>query len=85
MNYMPKAKKTKHSILDFNAVFLEEKDGGYSVSVPALPGCFSEGDTFEEAMKNIQEAIGLYIEHEKNHDFFPKVRREFMAPVQIYG
>ena len=41
-------------------LFEEEKDGGFSVSVPSLPGCFSQGDTFEEAQKNIQEAISLY-------------------------
>jgi predicted RNase H-like HicB family nuclease len=37
-------------------------DGGYTVSVPALPGCISEGDSVEEAIKNIHEAILLYLE-----------------------
>lgn len=37
-------------------------DGGYTVYVPALPGCLSEGDTKEEALKNIREAIELYLE-----------------------
>lgn len=37
-------------------------DGGYTVSVPALPGCFSEGDTKAEALRNIREAILLYLE-----------------------
>lgn len=46
-------------------LFEQEKDGGYSVSVPTLPGCFSQGDTFEEALKNIQEAIELYLEDEE--------------------
>lgn len=41
-------------------LFQEEKDGGFSVSVPSLPGCFSQGDTFEEAMGNIKEAADLY-------------------------
>ena len=35
---------------------------GYWVMVPALPGCFSAGDTFEEAQKNVEEAIVLHIE-----------------------
>jgi antitoxin HicB len=44
-------------------VLLErEDDGGYVVSVPALPGCISQGDTRDEALANIREAIGLYIE-----------------------
>ncbi len=38
------------------------EEGGYTVYVPALPGCISEGDTAEEAMKNIREAIELYLE-----------------------
>lgn len=38
------------------------KEGGYTVYVPALPGCLSEGDTKEEALKNIREAIELYLE-----------------------
>ena len=35
------------------------EDGGYTVYVPSLPGCISEGDTKEEAIKNIEEAINL--------------------------
>jgi predicted RNase H-like HicB family nuclease len=38
------------------------EDGGYTVFVPALPGCISEGDTREEALVNIKEAITLYLE-----------------------
>ncbi len=36
-------------------------DGGFTVYVPSLPGCISEGDTKEEAMANIKEAIELYL------------------------
>ena len=36
--------------------------GGYTVYVPSLPGCISEGDTREEALANIKEAIELYLE-----------------------
>jgi predicted RNase H-like HicB family nuclease len=44
-------------------VILEPSDeGGYTVSVPALPGCISEGDSREEALQNIREAIELYLE-----------------------
>jgi len=44
-------------------VLLEpEEDGGYVVSVPALPGCVSQGDTRDEALVNIREAISLYVE-----------------------
>lgn len=44
-------------------VVLEPSDqGGFTVFVPSLPGCISEGDTVEEALKNIQETIELYLE-----------------------
>jgi predicted RNase H-like HicB family nuclease len=44
-------------------VVLEPSDeGGYTAFVPSLPGCISEGDTKEEALKNIREAIELYLE-----------------------
>ena len=44
-------------------VVLEPSDeGGYTVYVPALPGCISEGDTVDDAMLNIREAIELYLE-----------------------
>jgi predicted RNase H-like HicB family nuclease len=44
-------------------VILEPSDeGGYTAYVPALPGCISEGDTLEQAMTNIREAIELYLE-----------------------
>jgi len=44
-------------------VILEPSDeGGYTAIVPALPGCISEGDTRDDALANIQEAIRLYVE-----------------------
>jgi len=44
-------------------VYLEpSKEGGYTVIVPSLPGCISEGETREEAIKNIKEAVELYLE-----------------------
>jgi predicted RNase H-like HicB family nuclease len=46
----------------YTVVLEQEEDGGYVVSVPALPGCVSEGNTRTEALKNIREAIELYVE-----------------------
>jgi predicted RNase H-like HicB family nuclease len=44
-------------------VILESSDdGGFTVYAPSLPGCISEGDTEEEAISNIKEAIELYLE-----------------------
>jgi predicted RNase H-like HicB family nuclease len=44
-------------------VILEpSEEGGYTVYVPSLPGCISEGDNLDEALENIQEAIELYLD-----------------------
>jgi predicted RNase H-like HicB family nuclease len=43
-------------------VLEREDDGGFVASVPSLPGCVSQGDSRDEAMKNVREAIEVYIE-----------------------
>ncbi len=48
--------------MTLKVVLEPSEDGGYTAIVPALPGCISEGDTVEEAMANIREAIELYLE-----------------------
>jgi predicted RNase H-like HicB family nuclease len=54
---------TRRTIQCVYTVVLErEEDGGYVASVPALPGCVSQGDTRSEALNNIREAIELYVE-----------------------
>jgi predicted RNase H-like HicB family nuclease len=50
----------------YTVVLEHEEDGGYVASVPALPGCVSEGATREEAMADIREAIELYVEDCRN-------------------
>jgi predicted RNase H-like HicB family nuclease len=49
-------------LMRYTVVLEREDDGGYVASVPALPGCVSQGDTRAEALKNIREAIALYVE-----------------------
>ncbi|MFB3880632.1 MAG: type II toxin-antitoxin system HicB family antitoxin [Armatimonadota bacterium] len=46
----------------FRIVLEPSDEGGFTATVPALPGCISEGETVEEAMANIREAIELYLE-----------------------
>ena len=46
----------------YTVILEREADGGYVATMPALPGCLSQGDTRDEAMKNIREAADLYIE-----------------------
>jgi antitoxin HicB len=62
---------------EFEVVLAPEKSGGYSVSVPALPGCTSQGETREEALTMIREAIEVYLESLSAHgDPLP-------APIEI--
>lgn len=46
----------------YTVILERESDGGYVATVPVLPGCVSQGDTREEALRNILEAADLYIE-----------------------
>ena len=43
--------------MKFKVIIQEAEEGGYIVSCPALPGCHSQGETIEEALENIKEAI----------------------------
>ena len=52
----------RQKILQYDAVFEKESDGGYSVWIPDLPGCASQGDNLEQAIENIKEAAELYLE-----------------------
>jgi predicted RNase H-like HicB family nuclease len=48
--------------MGYTVVLEREQDGGYVASVPILPGCVSQGNTREEALANIREAMELYID-----------------------
>ncbi len=48
--------------VDFDVVLQPDPAGGFAASVPALPGCFSQGATRDEALANIREAIAGYLE-----------------------
>lgn len=51
------------ALLTRQVLIIADEDGdGYTIEVPSLPGCISQGDTVEEAEANIREAIELYIE-----------------------
>lgn len=47
--------------MNYTVVLEEADEGGYTVTVPALPGCISEGDNYDEALENIKDAIQLYL------------------------
>jgi predicted RNase H-like HicB family nuclease len=51
----------------FTVVLEREEDGGYHAFCPALPGCHTQGDSYDEAIENIKEAIRLYLESLEAH------------------
>jgi predicted RNase H-like HicB family nuclease len=54
--------RCKMNSMRYTVVLQREPDGGYVAKVPSLPGCVSQGDSWDEAMANIQEAAELYVE-----------------------
>ena len=61
-----------------NIVF-EKDDYGYYVYAPELPGCHSQGDTFEEASLNIREAVMLYLETIPNEELKELLSKEIFT------
>ncbi len=80
-------KSTKHTVRNYIAVFQEERDGGYSVWVPDLPGCASQGETIEEGLTNIKEAIELYLESADDSSQYADDESgdQFVVPIRIYA
>lgn len=74
----------KRKVLEYNTIFQKEEKG-YSVWVPSLNGCASQGETFEEALENIKEAIALYLEDQTDNkeEIVDNIHNQFMVPVGI--
>ena len=49
-------------IMEYSVVIHTAEEGGYWLEVPALDGCFTQGETMEEVLENAKEAISLYLE-----------------------
>lgn len=48
--------------MEYTVIFHQAEEGGYWAEVPALPGCYSQGESIEETVKNIRDAIEAHIE-----------------------
>jgi antitoxin HicB len=55
-------------MLKYTVILIPEVEGGYSVEVPALPGCYTQGESKEEAISMAKEAIELYLESCQAHN-----------------
>ncbi|WP_461834389.1 type II toxin-antitoxin system HicB family antitoxin [Desulfothermus sp.] len=54
--------------MKYRVIIEQDEDGMFIAEVPSLPGCISQGETRTEALKNIQEAIEVYIESLNAHN-----------------
>jgi predicted RNase H-like HicB family nuclease len=66
-------------------VVLHKSDEGYSVSCPGLPGCWSQGETEEEALENIQDAIREYLAVVNELVQGAEVREDIFAGTMLDG
>lgn len=57
-------------VLNYTVLFQKAEEGGYIAFVPMLPGCMTQAETFEDAQKQIKDAIAAYIEVLKEDDEF---------------
>jgi len=65
-------------------VILERDDEGYFVSCPALQGCYSQGETYEEAIANIRDAVRLHIEDRlANREEIPEAVSLSLSTVEV--
>jgi predicted RNase H-like HicB family nuclease len=53
--------------MKYRVLIEQDEDGVFVAEVPSLPGCISQGDTRAEALANIREAIGVYLESLEAH------------------
>jgi len=66
--------------MKYKVIVEAQEAGGYTVYVPSLPGCVSQGRTTEEAMTNIKEAIEVYLESLRERKIpLPEVHEEEVA------
>lgn len=76
--------KTTKKEIQYNAIFRPEPEGGFTVLVPALPGCVSYGRTFTEAKHMIADAIEGYVASLRKHrELVPSDEETFISLVRL--
>ena len=68
----------------FHLVFESDPEGGYTVTVPALPGCITYGSTMKKAREMARDAIELYLEDMKaNREKIPKIDDTLLGTIEV--
>jgi predicted RNase H-like HicB family nuclease len=76
-NINMKSKKTIFKkVLQYPVIVQEDESKGYWVNCPVLEGCYSQGETIDEALKNIREAISLCLENISENKLIEKTKRQ---------
>lgn len=70
--------------MEFTVIIEKDEDGYYVAEVPDLRGCYTQGKTMEEVMKNIREVIELCLEAEKEKEF-PKKELVAVQKIEVPG
>lgn len=58
-------------VLNYRVIIEQDEDGVFVASAPALQGCYTEGDTFEETLKNIEDTIKMHVAARQNKGLLP--------------
>jgi len=81
---MKQMKRRSSQALSYSVFYEHAAEGGYVASVPALPGCHTQGETLEEAERNIKEAAELYLESLVAHrETIPEEGPSFQGRVSV--
>lgn len=71
-------------LLKYTVIYTEEPEGGFTVTVPALPGCVTYGKNLKEAQNLAKEAIELYLESLKAHkEAIPGDGKSFIGSIDL--
>lgn len=71
-------------VLHYSVFYQHDPEGGFVASVPLLPGCHTQGETLEEAKRNVREAIEVYLESLREHgEEIPVEQEAFHGTVEI--
>jgi len=74
----------QQKVYNYNLIFQEEPEGGYTVTVPTLPGCITYGKTLEEGKKMAKKAIKAYIASLKKHgEAIPGDKPVFISTISL--
>lgn len=74
----------RHKNRSFTVLYEQSEEGGFIARVPALPGCMTQGETFEEAQRMIKDAIKAYCTSLKKHkEPIPQEGQEILGLVSI--